>query len=189
MRVSSPEQLSAVLMEDDDKGVILLDGDIFEIDNLEIKAGGVLKPAFGRRPKIVGKSFIATRNKGMVAGSGYWKIKVPDFKCGDFYVFDEELKALPISEFHIMNNDGSPLIDSTIVIVDKERMIIKIPLPSNYSFMKNKSVEELKNCIVKFGCWYRGVDLKNVYTDARYLYGQSSNTFEFGLLHRYNNLL
>lgn len=187
-RVSTPEQLRAVLMEDKDQGVILLDGDAFEIEDLEVKAGGVIKPAFGKRPKIVGKSFIAKRDQGVNAESGYWKMSVPDFKCGDFYVFDKELKALQIAGFHIMKEDGTPLIDSTIIVVDKDKMIIKIPLPSNYNFMKYKSKEELKNCIVKFGCWYRSVDLKNVYTDARYLYGQSSNTYEFGLIHRYNYL-
>lgn len=187
-RVSSTEQLRTVLMEDRDQGVILLDGDIYEVDDLEVKAGGVIKPAFGRKPKIVGRSFIANRNEEIDAGSGYWKMRVPDFKSGDYYVFDKEMKALPISGFHIMNDDGTPLIDSTIVVVDKGQMIIKIPLPSKYGFMKNKSKEELKNCVVKFGCWFRGVDLKNVYTDAQYLYGQSSNTYEFGLLHRYNYL-
>lgn len=187
-RVSSAEQLRTVLMEDKNQGVILLDGDIFEIEDLEVKAGGVIKPAFGRKPKIVGKSFIAQRNRGIDAESGYWKMKMPNFKCGDYYVFDKELKALPISGFHIMNDDGTPLIDSTIVIVDKEQMIIKIPLPNKYGFIKNKSKEELKNCIVKFGCWFRGVDLKNVYTDARYLYGQSYNTYEFGFIHKYNYL-
>lgn len=187
-RVSSSEQLRIVLMEDKNQGVILLDGGIFEIEDLEVKAGGVIKPAFGKRPKIVGKSFIANENKGETAEDGYWKVKVPGFKCGDYYVFDKKLKDLPISGFHIINDDGTPLIDSTIVIVDKEQMIIKIPLPSKYGFMKNKSKEELKNCIVKFGCWFRGVDLKNVYTDAQYLYGQSSNTYEFGMLHRYNYL-
>lgn len=187
-RVSSTEQLRTVLMEDRDQGVILLDGDIYEVDDLEVKAGGVIKPAFGRKPKIVGRSFIANRNEEIDAGSGYWKMRVPDFKSGDYYVFDKELKALPISGFYIMNEDGTPLVDSTIVVVDKKRMIIKIPLPSKYGFMKNKSKEEMKNCIVKFGCWYRSVDLKNVYTDARYLYGQSSNTYEFGFIHRYNYL-
>ena len=187
-RVFSTEQLTSVLTEDKDKGVILLDGEIFEIEDLEVKAGGVIKPAFGRRPKIVGKSFVANRNDGKDAETGYWKMKIPNFKCGDFYVFDKELNALPISGFHIMEDDGTPLIDSTIVVVDKEQMIIKIPLPSKYGFMKNKRKEELKNCIVKFGCWFRGVDLKNVYTDSRYLYGQSSNTYEFGLIHKYNYL-
>lgn len=187
-RISSSEKLATVLMEDKDQGVILLDGDIFEIDDLEVKAGGVIKPAFGRKPKIVGKSYIANRNNGIEAESGYWKIRVPDFKCGDYYAFDNELKALPISGFHIMEDDGTPLIDSTIVIVDKEQMIIKIPLPNKYGFMKNKSKEELKNCVVKFGCWYRGVDLKSVYTDALYIYGQSSNPYEFGLIHKYKYL-
>ena len=186
--VSSSEQLTKVLIEDKDVGIILLDGDIFEIDGIEVNAGGVIKPAFGRKPKIIGKSFIAERNKGKEAESGYWKIKVPDFKCGDYYVFGDDLKALPISGFHIMNNGGTPLIDSTIVILDKEQMMIRIPLPSNYSFMKNKSKEELKNCIVKFGCWYRSVDLKNVYTDTQYLYGQSFNTYEFGFIHKYKYL-
>lgn len=175
-------------MEDKDQGVILLDRDVFEIDDLEVKAGGVIKPTFGRKPKIVGKGFIANRNMGEEAKSGYWKTKVSDFKCGDYYVFDNKLKALPISGFHIMNDDGTPLIDSTIVVVDKEQMFIKIPLPNKYGFMKNKSKDELRNCIVKFGCWFRGVDLKNVYTDAQYLYGQSSNTYELGMLHRYNYL-
>lgn len=184
-RVFSSEQLTNVLMKDEDKGVILLDGDIFEIGDVEVNVGGLIKPAFGRRPKIVGKSFNANINKGVDAESGYWKILVPDFNCGDYYAFDNELKALPISGFHIMEDDGTPLIDSTIVVVDKEQMVIKIPLPDNYSFMKNKSKEELKNCIVKFGCWYRGVDLKNIYTDSHYLYGQSSNKYEFGLIHRY----
>lgn len=187
-RVSSTEQLRAVLMEDKDQGAILLDGDIFEVDDMEVNAGGVIKPAFGRKPKIVGKSYIANRNEGIEAESGYWKMKVPNFKCGDYYVFDNKLKALPISGFHIMNDDGTPLIDSTVVIVDKEQKIIKIPLPSKYGFMKNKSKEELKNCIVKFGCWFRGVDMKNVYSDARYLYGQSFNTYEFGFIHKYNYL-
>lgn len=187
-RVSTPEQLRTVLMEDKDQGVVLLDGDVFEIDDLEVKAGGVIKPAFGRKPKIVGKSFIANRNKGETAEVGYWKVKVPGFKCDDYYVFDKELMALPISGFHIMNDDGTPLADSTIVIADKGKMIIQIPIPGKYDFLKNKSKEELKNCIVKFGCWYRSVDLKNVYTDARYLYGQSFNTYEFGFIHKYNYL-
>lgn len=186
--VSTTDQLKTVLMEDKDQNVILLDGDIYEIDDVVVIAGGVIKPAFGRRPKIVGKSFIANRNEGVEAESGYWKIKVPDFKCGDYYVFDKELNALPISGFHIMNDDGTPLIDSTIVVDDKEKMIIKIPLPSKYGFIRNKSKEELKNCIVKFGCWYRGVDLKNVYTDSCYLYGQSFNKYEFGFIHKYKYL-
>ena len=188
IRVSTTEQLTTVLMEDKDQGIVLLDGDVFEIDAIEVKAGGVIKPAIGRSPKIVGRSLFANRNEGEDAERDYWKMNVPDFKGGDFYVFDKGLNALPISGFHITKDDGSPLIDSAIVVVDKKQMIIKIPLPSKYSFMRNKSKEELKNCIVKFGCWFRSVDLKNVYSDSRYLYGQSSNSYEFGFIHKYKYL-
>lgn len=168
--VNNSAELSKLLSQDKELGDIYLAGTLFEIEDLTVKAGGVVRSKDGITPFFVGKSFKAEKRVGVAAESGYWKIKVPGFARRDFFVFDTNFNSLPISS-KVGDNNAIGLRECDIMLLGGENNHIKIPI-QDVPLLKNRSSANLKNCVLKLSCWYLCMDVIDLYSDAKYLYGR-----------------
>lgn len=179
--VKTAEALSLLLSEDKDQGVILLDGDLFHIASLEVKAGGVIKPYPGRKPVLIGFHQKVEKGNRKIDKNGYWNAKIKGYGSTQIVFLDEHLEPIPYS-CHLNGHDGFDIKAEKIQIVNKKERLIKIPIPSDFVYLKKKDKQFLRNFSVKVGYWFVGMELRQLYSDENYLYGAVDNDYNFNLL-------
>jgi hypothetical protein len=165
--VKTSAELQALLTKDEDLGTVLLDADEFELEDVIVKAGGVIKPYPGRKPIIVGRH-ISSVQDGM---------KVEGYDGGDFYLLDGQNNALSASNTNTIATGGHITITAANVAkLDDKTFKVRIELPDCKSQLLNKSREYLKNCTLKCSYWFLCFDIKNLYSDDKYIYGNANNS-------------
>ena len=94
---------------------------------------------------------------------------------------DEHLEPIPYS-CHLNGHDGFDIKAEKIQIVNKKERLIKIPIPSDFVYLKKRDKQFLRNFSVKVGYWFVGMELRQLYSDENYLYGAVDNDYNFNLL-------
>ena len=186
--VRTSKELQAILGQNKDFGVILLDGDLFCIDNIDVLAGGVVKPATGRIPLITGDMICLNKSEGVAdEGRNTWRTKLEGFTRKDFYAMNASFERVPISgidgglinvEFH----------ERDVKILDKEKRKISLPIPDNCPELKNKSAAYFKNTTMKLSCWFHCMNVSGIYSDANRLYGYVEDNYSFQSLGQHSNM-
>ena len=179
--VKSTGDLTTLLSEDKEQGVILLDGDLFHIAGLEVKAGGVIKPFPGRKPVLIGFHQKVEKGNRKIDKNGYWNAKIKGYGSTQIVFLDEHLEPIPYS-CHLNGHDGFDIKAEKIQIVNKKERLIKIPIPSDFVYLKKRDKQFLRNFSVKVGYWFVGMELRQLYSDENYLYGAVDNDYNFNLL-------
>lgn len=179
--VRTADELSLLLSEDKDQGDILLDGDLFSIAGLNVKAGGVIKPYPGRKPIIIGFYQKVTRNDRDLIENGYWNVRVKSYGSTQIIFLDDNFDAIPYS-CGINGMNGFELKANQILSVDKVSRLVKLPIPNGYDYLKNRDKVFFKNFSIKMGYWFVGIELRNLYSDGEFLYGYIDNNYNFNLL-------
>lgn len=179
--VRTASELTQLLSEDADQGVILLDGDLFHIAGLEVKAGGIVKPYPGRKPVIIGFHQKVERGNRQLNKDGYWATQIKGYGSTQIVFLDEKLEAVPYS-CHLNGKDGFTIKEDQIKIERKEERLIGVPIPDGFEYLKNREKGFFKNFSIKMGYWFVGMELRQLYSDENYLYGVVDNDYNFNLL-------
>ncbi len=174
--IRTSEELQTLLTKDADLGTILLDSDEFELEDVIVKAGGVIKPYPGRKPIIVGRH-ISSVQDGM---------KVEGYDGGDFYLLDDKGNALPVSSTKTIADGGNITITAANVTkLDKKTCKVRIEIQDCKKALLNKSKTELRNCTLKCSYWFLCFDIKNLYSDDKYIYGNANNSSSYEIFVSY----
>lgn len=182
--VKTSDELKSILKQDRDFGEVYLDAPIYEIENLSVKAGGVISPAKGVSPIIIGNNYIASKALSEPAETGKWKVLIPGFERRDFFVLDTGLKPITISS-KVDGFNSVTLQEKDIVLLGGDKNKIKIPISKELSSLKNRSLSDLKNCILKLSCWYICMEVVELYSDNQYLYGEIKSKLYYSHLHNH----
>lgn len=171
--VSNSSELQNLLRQDKYVGTIFLNADLFELEQVDVKAGGIIMPARGRKPVVIGRNVFLERAKAQEKDNGYWRIKLDDFKAKDFWVLDGALNNVSVSS--LVNGQINIRVKSEDVVkTDKEKSIIKIRIPDSCPSLKNHSKSFLKNCILKMTYWYQSFEVVDLWSDNEFVYGRVS---------------
>lgn len=174
--VRTSEELRAILTKDADFGTILLDADEFELEDVLVKAGGVIKPYPKRSPLIVGRH-ISSVEDGM---------KVDGYDGGDFYLLDGQDNVLPVSSTNAIAAGGNITITpADVAKIDDKTFKLRIEIPDCKKVLLNKTQEELRNCTLKCSYWFLCFDISNLYSDDQYIYGNAKNSYFYNILVSY----
>ena len=186
--VRTSQELQSLLSQNKDFGVILLDSDLFCLDNADVLAGGIVKPASGRTPLITGSMICFNKSEGVKeSGKDTWKTKLKGFSRKDFYAMDASFKRVPISgidggliniEFH----------ERDVKILDKEKRKISLPIPDSYAVLKNRPSAYFKNTTMKLSCWFHCMNVSGLYSDANRLYGYVEDNYSFQSVGQHSNM-
>lgn len=182
--VKTSAELKSLLAQDKDLGQIYLTSPLYELENLSVKAGGVLLPAKGVKPILMGNNYVVRKDYSAPAESGRWKALIPQFERCDFFALDSGFNALPIAS-KVDGFDVITLREKDIVLLGGERNRVKIPIGNEFPSLKNRSSSELKNCILKLSCWYICMDVESLYSDSKYLYGDIKSKLYYSHLHNH----
>ena len=136
--------LTALLSKDKDQSVILLDGDLFHIAGLDVKAGGIVKPYPGRKPIIIGFHQKVERGNRQLDKDGYRSAQIKGYGSTRIVFLDEDLEAVPYS-CHLNVRDGFTIKEEQIKIVRKEERLIGIPVPEGFEYLKNGNKNFFRN--------------------------------------------
>lgn len=186
--VRTSRELQSVLGQNKDFGVILLDGDLFYLDNADVLAGGVVKPASGRTPLITGYVIRLNKSEGIAENRrDTWKTKLEGFLRKDFYALGASFEHVPISgidggliniEFH----------ERDVIILDKEKRKISLPIPDGYNVLKNRTASYFNNTTMKLSCWFHCMNVSGLYSDANRLYGYVEDSYSFQSVGQHSNM-
>lgn len=179
--VRTAGELTTLLSEDKNQGVILLDGDLFQIAGLDVKAGGKIKPYPGRSPVLIGFHQKVERGNHNINKNGQWNEQIKGYGSTQIVFLDENLESIPYA-CHINGKDGFNVKAEIINVVNKENRLVRIPIPAHFEFLKNRDKQFLKNFSVKMGYWFVGMELRQIYTDDKFIYGVIDNDYNFNLL-------
>lgn len=180
--VRTNDELSQLLAQNKEQGEIVLDGNVFVLDEVDVKAGGYIRPAKGRSPVFIGKSRFFSKSEKTI-GRGFWTVKMDGFQRGDFYVFDSELNEIPISD-QVCGERNIELLEKEIEKIDDAKLKIRFRIPAKYEELKNRQSSFFKNCTLKLTCWYVCMNVSELYSDGTYLYGNvngKANYSKFGV--------
>lgn len=163
--VRTSEQLRQALSRDENLGVISLDGDVFQIDNIRVRAGGTIKPANGRRPLFVSPSSKARQ-------TGKKQFSVSDYNGEDFIVTDGKSYNLPVSQISFMQPYNN------LEVTDKTKRTIRIRLTSDAPRnIRTTNSFDLSNTTLKLAYWFVSMDVKNLMFHGNYLYGTVTDSY------------
>ena len=178
--VRTTDELTQLLAQNKEQGEIILDGDIFNLNEVDVKAGGYIRPAKGRNPVFLGRSrhFSKGRNK---TERDFWTVKMDGFQRGDFYVFDSKLNEIPISD-QVCGERNIEMVEKEIETIDDTNLTIRFKIPAKYSELKNKQTSFFKNCTLKLTCWYVCMNVSELYSDGTYLYGNVNGKANYSKL-------
>ena len=179
--VKTAKELVALLSEDKEQGLILLDGDLFQIAGIDVKSGGKIKPFPGRRPVIIGFHQEATKGNRIVGDDGYWTVPIKSYGATQIVFLDDYLEPIPYA-CHINGQDGFNLQADRIETCNREERLVKVPIPKGYEFLTNREKCFFKNASVKLGYWFIGFELRQLYSDSYYIYGNVDNEYNYNLL-------
>lgn len=179
--VRTDSELRALLIEDKEQGIILLDGDLFQIADLDVKAGGIVKPFPGRKPVLIGFHQRVSRGNRSIDRDGYWTVPIKTYGYKQIVFLDKNLDPIPFS-CHINGVNGFEIREEQIKIIDRLERLVAIPIPHGFESLKNKDRSYYKNFSIKLGYWFVGINLREIYSDNEYLFGIIDNTYNFDLL-------
>ena len=185
--VSNSKELIAILEQDKNFGQIYLSNGVYQIDAINVKAGGEIRPIAGANPIIVGKYSIVENHNDFDDGGMYWKKRLNDFHRCDFFLLDEYFNAIPISGVELGLRNIEYVEHEIKKIDDKERKIA-IPIISDYGFMRNRSKVFFKYCILKLSCCFICMDVVDLYSDDNYVYGIVDSEYHYSLLGKHRNM-
>lgn len=184
--VRTSEELQEVLAQDKEIGVVLLDGDWFQVDGAKVNMGGRIKPYRNRKPILVGFQQTVNRNIGAKVENGYWSAKIKGYGAANYIFLDQDFNA--IERAKTVNEKEYMLIKaSDLQRTDNNSRSVRIKVPSGYVFLLNKSAEALKNAMLKVGYWFVQMNIYNLKSDGTYLYGQIDNAYNYNLLDKRPN--
>lgn len=186
--IRTSQELRTTLGQNKDYGTILLDGDLFFLDNAEVLAGGVVMPAPGRRPLITGSVICLQKSEGVAEnGKNTWKTKLEGFKRKDFYAMDASFERVPISGIDrgLINVEFR---ECDVKILDKEKRKISLPIPDNCTILRNRSVAYFRNTTMKLSCWFHCMDVSGLYSDANHIYGYVEDNYAFQSVGQHSNM-
>ena len=123
--VKTAKELVALLSEDKEQGLILLDGDLFQIAGIDVKSGGKIKPFPGRRPVIIGFHQEATKGNRIVGDDGYWTVPIKSYGATQIVFLDDYLEPIPYA-CHINGQDGFNLQADRIETCNREERLVKV---------------------------------------------------------------
>lgn len=179
--VQTSEELQVVLAQDKEVGVVLLDGDWFHIDGVEVNMGGKIKPYGNRKPVLVGFQQTVNKRKDTKTKDGYWISQIKGYGAANYIFLDQNFNAIERSK--TVNGMEYMLAKaSDLQRIDKVTRCVKIKMPTGYTSLLNKSAEDLKNAMLKVGYWFVQIIVYNLKSDGSYLYGQIDNAYNYNLL-------
>lgn len=179
--VKNSVELISLLSEDKNQGVILLDGDLFHIAGIEVKAGGKIRPYPGRKPTLIGFHQKVTRDNRPKDANGYWQVPIKSYGSTQIAFLDEKLDAIPYS-CSLNGMNGFDIKEEQIKVIKKEDRLIAVPIPPDFDYMKNRDKSFFKNFSIKLSYWFVGMDLRQIYSDCNYIYGIIDSQYNFNLL-------
>lgn len=179
--VRTESELCSLLSEDKDHGVILLDGDLFHVADINVKAGGIIKPYPGRKPTIIGFHQKVSRNERPIDQNGYWSIPIKSYGYSQIVFLDEKFEPIPYSS-KINGQDGFDIKEKQIKVINEAERLVGVPIPIGFDYLKNRDKLFFKNFSVKMSYWFVGISLRKIYSDANYLYGVIDNAYNYNLL-------
>ena len=179
--VKSSGELISLLSEDKNQGVILLDGDLFHIAGIEVKAGGKIIPYPGRKPSLIGFHQKVTRDNRPEDANGYWLVPIKSYGSTQIVFLDEKLDAIPYS-CSLNGMNGFEIKEEQIKVIKKEERLIAVPIPHDFDYMKNRDKSFFKNFSIKLSYWFVGMELRQIYSDGIYIYGIVDSQYNFNLL-------
>ena len=178
--VKTSAELIALLVEDKDQGVILLDGELFQLKAVEVKAGGYIKPYPGRKPMLIGFNQGVQRNNN-IDNNGYWKAPITNYGDWQIIFLDKNYNLIPYSS-HLNEQDGYYVEANKLRIVNQKERLVKIPIPKGLDYLKNRDKSFFKNFSIKVGYWFVSMDLIHLYSDSDFLYGNLDYDYHLDLL-------
>ena len=181
--VRTSQELKEILMQDREVGTIILDGDLFSIEQCKVYAGGKFRSARNRHPIIIGRHELIKKSDGRSAEVGYWKAKIRDFK-GNYYVLDQNNQDIPIScevnevrNIRVKYENIEKLNDTTFEI--------RIKFDEDFNIVLNRDAEFYKTCSLKMSFWFICFNVVNLHSDSQYLYGQVELKYFYDILCNY----
>ena len=179
--VKTSRELGFLLSKDEDLGVVLLDGDLFHIAGIDVRAGGYIRPYPGRKPVLIGFHQKVERGAHKVDADGYWTVPIESYGYSQIVFLDEKLDPIPYS-CHINGKKDFEIIEEQIKIINKEERLVSIPIPEGFEYLKNRDKTFFKNFSIKMSYWFLGMTLRQIYSDNECLFGSIDNIYNFNLL-------
>ena len=179
--VHNSRELSSVLRQNKDFGIIYLDGDEFCLGTTNVVAGGTVLPASGRTPVITPQSQVLLKRISKAVGDGSWIGRVICEKARDFIVLDGQNNLIPFSTVTIAN-DKSGNVAKDILRMDKSKRLVKFLIPEQLKSLAKKSTQELQFCTIKVSYWFVCFNINNLHSDAKYFYGTIDTEYNYNLL-------
>ncbi len=182
--VRSSKELQEVLAQDEEVGIVQLDGEWFHIDGTIVNIGGKIVPYGNRKPILVG--FHQTVISKTDTRGDYWTTQIKGYGAADYFFIDEKFEAIKRAR-KVDGKEYMRIKASDLIRIDKSSRGVKIKVPPEYSSLLNKSEATLKNAILKVGYWFVQMNIYNLRTDSNYLYGQIDNDYNYSLLDKRPN--
>lgn len=174
--VHTSEELRDILAQDKEVGVVSLDGDWFHIDGARVNMGGTIKPYRNRKPVLVGFQQTVNKGKDTKVKDGYWTAQVKGYGAANYFFLDESFDAIGRSRT-VNEKEHLHIKASDLQRISEETRSVKIIVPAGYTSLLNKSETALKNAMLKVGYWFVQMNISNLRSDGRYLYGQVDNLY------------
>lgn len=135
--VRTSMELEYYLKQDKEIGTILLDGDVFQIGNYEVLAGGRIKPYGKRKPALL-KPFQTIKRNNHHILNGYWTEKVKGYGSQDYIFLDGERNPIKCSS-HVNEKDCMIIRANDQIRYDGDSRSFKLKIPEGYDNLKEKS--------------------------------------------------
>ena len=175
---SNSEELVAILKQNKDVGKIILTNSVYSIEGLDVKAGGTIQPAFGVYPVIIGKNVYVSKAGSLTDDSGYWKKKLNKFERGDYYLLDENFQPVLVSGVETGVRNIESFERDIKKLSDKDRKI-GVPIKDEYAYLRNKDKSFFRNCTMKLSCWFVCMEVADLYSDEKYVYGIVDSDYNY----------
>lgn len=107
--------------------------------------------------------------------------KIQDYHS-EYGFINQNFKKIDITSTADTNTDQINFSPSSPHVVDKQNKIIRIELPKELSYLKNKGINFFQNSIMYISTQWFDTIVKNLYTDSIYAYGNylNNNAIELG---------
>lgn len=181
IKVRTSEELKEVLTSNKDVGVVLLDGDWFHLEGIQVNIGGTIKPYGNRKPVLVGFQQTVNRNKDTRVQGGYWTAHITGYGAVHYIFLDKYFEAIKRATT-VDGKEFMYLNASDLQRTDKATRAVKIKVPSEFTSLLNKSENDLKNAMLKVGYWFVQFNIYNLKSDGEYIYGHIDNSYNYNLL-------
>lgn len=179
--VHTSNELQEIISKDEEVGIVLLDGDWFQLEGVAVKMGGTIRPYKNRKPVLSGSLQSVELKSSSNVQNGYWTALVKGGGSVDYFFLDENYKAIKSAK----KVDGKEFIyikASDLQRTDKTTRSVRIKVPLGYSSLLNKNKNDFKNAKLKIAHWFVQMDIINLRSDDQYLYGQIDNVYNYNLL-------